>query len=726
MTATEAPARQAAEPRPGNRREWLWDGAHLAVLWTFAVAQPLFDLLKDNPEFFAARGSSGFDIISWSVLLVVLPPLLMMGIEALAGLAGRPVRKVVHAVLVYALVTLIVAQALKKAVDASDALLIVLSLAVAGGLTALYLRTDVVRSFMSVLSPAPIVFLCLFLFTQPISKLAFPDEASARTIGGVTRTPIVVVLFDELPSLSLWDDKGHVDAKRFPGFAELASRSTWFRNAYTIYDSTERAQPAIFDGNYPSKDKLPTSSDHPNSIFSLFGKTHRMHVSEEATSVCSPKLCEDTRQQEPWTDRMRSMTDDLGLVWLHVVLPPKMENNLASVSENWGNFGGSDEGDGGDGGGSSGSASSGPGISAGQVRGNLNANRSKRFKAWIAGIRTGGKPELDFKHALLPHVPWQYLPSGARNRRTPNDAIPGLSNQSYPDQGQRDQLYMRHLLQLGFADLLLQELWAKLKQEGIYDKALIVVAADHGVALNLPRRDRRRLRRDTVGEIASIPFFIHAPGQKKGRIDPAYAESVDILPTIFDVLNLDPKVHMDGSSAFGQKVQDRHELRMFERNTFKPLRVSEAEFQRQRHATVERKLRLFGTGADGPDRIYRIGPHQELLGESVSELSPAPQGAVKMDLMDKGDYANVEDLRTYVPNHVVAKVDGGSDGATRDVAVAVNGKIEAVSKTFYLATDSGQEILSAMVPPDAFHQGRNKVEIFEVGSGDQLTRLGGT
>jgi hypothetical protein len=183
---------------------------------------------------------------------------------------------------------------------------------------------------------------------------------------------------------------------------------------------------------------------------------------------------------------------------------------------------------------------------------------------------------------------------------------------------------------------------------------------------------------------------------------------------------------MDGSSAFGQKVQDRHELRMFERNTFKPLRVSEAEFQRQRHATVERKLRLFGTGADGPDRIYRIGPHQELLGESVSELSPAPQGAVKMDLMDKGDYANVEDLRTYVPNHVVAKVDGGSDGATRDVAVAVNGKIEAVSKTFYLATDSGQEILSAMVPPDAFHQGRNKVEIFEVGSGDQLTRLGGT
>ena len=61
------------------------------MLWTFAVAQPLFDLLKDNPEFFAARGSSGFDIISFSVLLVVLPPLLLLGDRA-ADRAGRPAR----------------------------------------------------------------------------------------------------------------------------------------------------------------------------------------------------------------------------------------------------------------------------------------------------------------------------------------------------------------------------------------------------------------------------------------------------------------------------------------------------------------------------------------------------------------------------------------------------------------------------------------------------------
>ena len=78
-----------ARPKGMSReaaKEAAWAYLNLAVLWTFAVAQPLFDLLKDNPEFFAARGSTGFDIVSFSVLLVVLPPLLLLGIELLLGL----------------------------------------------------------------------------------------------------------------------------------------------------------------------------------------------------------------------------------------------------------------------------------------------------------------------------------------------------------------------------------------------------------------------------------------------------------------------------------------------------------------------------------------------------------------------------------------------------------------------------------------------------------------
>jgi hypothetical protein len=698
MSAPEvsAPPREA---RGSTLKEALWAYLNLAVLWTFAVAQPLFDLLKDNPEFFAARGSSGFDIISFSVLLVVLPPALLLGIELLVGLAGRPARRGTHVVLLGALVALIAAQALKKSFDASDTVLILLSLAIGAGLAALWLRTEPVRAFLNVLSPAPLVFLALFLFSSQISELAFPDEAKARTIGGVTQAPIVVVLLDELPANTLVDRQGRLDTARFPGFSELARNATWFKNAYTVYDSTERAQPAIMDGNLPERDKQPISSDHPNSVFSLFAKTHRLNVSEEATAVCSRDLCEDERLDESYGSRMGSMAEDLGLVWLHVVSPPEIEADLTSVSENWGNFGGDEE------------SAREPVTEQTEglhTRANLNSGRPARFEEWIESIKPGRRPSLNLKHTLLPHVPWQYLPSGRIYRRVANDAIPGVSNQAYQDQGQLDVLLQRHYLQTGFTDLMLQRLWNRLKREGMWDDSLIVVLADHGVAF--PHRlQRRRLNRETAAEIAPIPLFIKAPGQQNGRVDDAYVETIDILPTVFDLLNLDPKVTMDGRSAFSDEVQQRDELRFLIRNTFEVLRIPAAQFERERQAIIDRNMRLLGTGREGPERIYRIGPHQELIGQPAS----AAGEKLPVELSYAHDYENVDAESGYVPTHVVGRVQGGGD-EKRDIAVAVNGTIVAVGNTFTLAVGDEGELVSVMVPESAFQRGRNQVEVFEV------------
>jgi hypothetical protein len=679
-------------------KEAAWAYLNLAVLWTFAVAQPLFDLLKDNPEFFAARGSSGFDIVSFSVLLVVLPPALLLAIELLLGLIRPEVRRGAHVVFVGALVALIAAQALKKSIDASDVVLIALSVLVGALVATLWARAEPVRSFLNVLSPAPLVFLLLFLLSSQISELAFPSEAKARSIGGVARAPIVVVLLDELPSTTLVDANDELDTKRYPGFAELARNATWFKNAYTVYDSTERAQPAIMDGDLPAKDRQPISSDHPNSIFSLFAKSHRMNVSEEATSVCSRDLCKDTHPEESYGDRIESMTEDLGLVWLHVVSPPNIENDLTSVSENWGNFGGSGD-----------EASVSAGSAKASTRSNLNGGRAVRFQEWIDKIVPGRRPALNFKHTLMPHVPWQYLPSGKRYRKAPNDAIPGLSNQSYQDTGQLGVLLQRHFLQTGFADLELQHLWKHLKDDGLWDDSLIVVAADHGVAFP-HARERRRLTRKTAAEIAPVPLFIKAPNQEKGKVDDAWVETIDILPTIFDILNLDPRVKMDGKSAFSDEVQNRKELRILIRNTFDVLRIPADDFTRERRAIIARNQRLFGSGADGPGRLYEIGPHPELIGQPASAAGPP----LDVDLAYKRDYANVGADPTYTPVHIVGRVNG-PDRHPRDIAVAVNGTIRAVGNTFKLAVGDDGELVSVIVPESAFRKGRNEVQVLQIG-----------
>jgi hypothetical protein len=699
---------EPAQPRSDLKRA-LWDYAHLAVLSTFALAQPLFDLLKDNPEFFAARGAPGFDIASFAVLVVVLPPALLVGVELLCGLVHRRVREGFHLLFVGLLVALIALQAIKRIVDAGDAVLIALSLGIGAAGASAYVRAEPVRSFLGVLSPAPVLFLALFLFTSPVSKLAFPSEAGAKSLGGVARAPVVVVLFDELPTLSLMDQRMRVDRVRYPAFGALAADSTWYRNAYGVYDSTERAQPSIMDGNYPDKDKLPTSADHPNSIFTLFAKTHRLNASEEATSVCPRDLCRDERLEESYGDRMRSMSEDLGLVWLHVVAPPGIESDLASVSENWGNFGGDQP---------AGGSAAAPGDRP-DTRANLNRNRNHRFDAWIEAVRRSNRPSLDFKHTLLPHVPWQYLPSGKQYRRTARDPIAGLSSEAYNDQGQLDSLYQRHLLQLGFADRELGKLLGRLKDQGLYDKSLIVVAADHGLAFDLGKRDRRKITRSNLEKIASIPLFVKAPGQKDARLDDALVESVDILPTIFDVLEVDPKVRMDGRPASSAEVKRRDTVRILERNSYDEIEVSRAEWERRRRAVLDRQLRLFGTGAEGPQRIFRIGPNQDLLFRPVSELQvSAGSGA---SFLEAQEYRDVDLRSPTIPVHVVGRLSGLPPG--RDLAIAVNGRIAAVSRSFKLATKD-DVLFAAMTPESVFRQGRNRVEVFEVLPGAALRRLG--
>ena len=213
------------------------------------------------------------------------------------------------------------------------------------------------RSFLSVLSPAPLILLIVFLFVSPVSDIVTAGDAEAKDVKGGSRAPIVFLGLDEFPGTSILDSKGQIDAKRYPGLAELAKSSTWFPNAHSIYDSTSRAWPAIMDGNYPVKEKrLPTAADHPDSIFAILGKSHAMNVSEEATTVCPRDLCKDDRLDEPFADRIRSITDDLGLVYKHMVAPPAIEEDLDTVSETWGDFGG---GGGGSGAGSGAASASG-------------------------------------------------------------------------------------------------------------------------------------------------------------------------------------------------------------------------------------------------------------------------------------------------------------------------------------------------------------------------------
>jgi Sulfatase len=694
------------------------DGAHLAALSALALAQPLFDLLSDNPEFFAARGSPTLDIFVFAIGLVVIPPAVLVLVEAFAGLADRRLRRGLHLTFVALLAALLAVQALKKLLGLPSAPLIVLAALTGIGLAFAYARLQPVESFVTVLSPAPIVFVLLFLFASPVSKLTLASEAGASSAAASTRTPVVMLLLDELPITSLLERSGEIDARRYPSFAKLAAGSTWYRNATGVYDSTAEAIPAILDGRYPEEDKLPIAADHPASLFTLLGESHRMHVSEEATRVCPSRLCSDERREEPFRTRIGSMASDLGLVYAHVVAPEDLERDLPSVSETWGDFGGTDvvrervEP----------RRRAGPYTRLGGAPSGLALGREEGFDRFVEGIRPTRKPTLHFLHVLLPHVPWQYLPSGRHYRERRAEAIPGLVRGTLHDQGQVDQAYQRALLQLGFLDRKLGQMIRHLKRVGLYDKSLVVVAADHGITLRRGQSDRRRVTKENIEDVAPVPLFVKAPHQRDGRVDPAYVETVDIVPTIADVLDVEIPWDTDGRSAASREVRERRRIRMLTRE-YEPIELPAAEFERRKETALARKLALFGQG--GLAGLYRIGPHPELLGRSAAALAPAPRGRLRARIDSLGRLGAVDPDSLFVPSHITGSVSGGARGATRDLAVAVNGRIAAVTRSFYVAGDDVERI-SALVPESALRAGRNAVEVFAVGAdGRRFTALSG-
>ena len=146
---------------PGWRpRELLERAAHIAALWGFAVALPLFDLFGGHPEFFDTRGSPGGDIVAFALAVAVLAPLSLVGVEWLAGLVSRALAWGLQLGYVAMLVAAIALQLVPFDAWAPAVLLAVVAGA-AGA--ALYARTAGARTLLTVLSPAPLVFLVLAL-----------------------------------------------------------------------------------------------------------------------------------------------------------------------------------------------------------------------------------------------------------------------------------------------------------------------------------------------------------------------------------------------------------------------------------------------------------------------------------------------------------------------------------------------------------------------------------
>jgi Sulfatase len=672
---------------------------HLGALSALAVAQPLFDLIAKNPDFLAARRLIGWQVAALGLVLVVVPPLLGLALEALAGLAGRRLRAVVHLILVALLVGLLAIQALKDIVPSARSGVLIAAAAIVGlGAAAGYARVSGLRSFVTVLSPAPVVFLAIFLFFSPVNDLTFAS-GSAQTANVSSRVPVVMVVFDEVSTITFEDARERIDRVLYPNLAALAHDGTWFRYATAPTDITGTATPTILTGKVAERHHPPILASYPRNLFTLLGRGYRMKVSQEATDLCPHDLCQDA-SGESAAARDRALASDLGLVYLHVIAPKGIERELPSVSDTVAGFG-ADTG--------TTEAEGSPGHTGHrEVLHELSGGRPARFENFVRSIDRTARPTLYYKHSLLPHVPFQYFPDGHRYRTQPHEAIPGLVDApSWSNDYLDQQAYQRHLLQAGFADRLLGTLLHRLHEKHLYDRALIVVTADNGESF-LHHASRHLATPETVEDIADTPLFIKRPFQHAGRVSDRHVRTEDILPTIADVLGIRMPWHVDGKSVFDRSAHIPSSVLVYERSGRK-LTLSLPEFKRRIRASLERKIRLFGSHGRAPG-LFGIGPHPELIGRAISAL---PRSPARAEINEPDAYSSVHLHSDFLPAQLTGTIHDASGTRVRDLAAALNGRIVAVGKSFTLA-GSHVENFSILLPESAFREGHNRVELLSV------------
>jgi len=699
-----SPARECA-----SRSELAADLFHLAGLTGLAVAQPLLDLLGRHPTYFVAHRTTPAELLLLLGAICLGIPFLAALIEIPASWIWPAGRGAFHRLLIGLLAAMAVTAWVKR-LPGFDFWGIILAAAAAGLALAWTYRRPMVRTFLTFSACLAVVFPVSFLSREAVRKIWQPATADAtvQTSAHSTGTRVVLVIFDELPLASLLDEQSNVQAERFPSFAEFANGSHWFVNASSVHQRTSHAVPAILTGCYPACDKLPLAADHPHNLFTWLASDYELHVSEPLTRLYQP---EDGTSEPDFWQRFERLVVDTSLVALHTLLPERLTVGLPSVDQNWADFW---------------PAQHRTGASwreVAQLRSDTSDDRPQQFLRFLQAIKPSDRPQLNFIHILLPHVPWCYLPNGACYTvgNASGEAI-GLLNL---DDWSVVQAYQRHMAQLRYTDHLLGQMLAQLRAANLWEDSLVIVTADHGASF-WPGASRRDADATPHPEdILSVPMWIKLPGQTRGKRHARNVETIDILPTIAQVIGRPLLGKIDGVCVFDQAATPRLQKTIF--NDHCVARQFPADFL-DITASLARKQAIFGDDSS-PFWLYRVGAFPEQIGRDVSALVVATDETTRVELDQPALYGHVEPRGPFVPSLISGQVfQVGNALESHPLAVTVNDVLWAVTQVGRHAGIEGS--FTALVPPAAFLEGQNRIGVYRIRSGNntalELVALGGS
>lgn len=634
-----------------------------AGLWALVIAWPVYQTIASGPEALTGLGVRRLDLAVVIAVVSLIPPTALTLAEALLAkfFPGQTARRF-HAVILGSFFGLFVWQHLTSS-GTSTPLRQLIPILIWAGAAYLYLRSKFVESFVDILGLATPVVIVAFCLRYPISYEVLPHDSPTKAVKISSDTPVVVIVFDELPLASLENRTGQIDSGLFPAFGKLASSSTWYPDMTTAADSTTVAVPAILTGENPpdrpwARSLPPGLPSYPDNLCSgAANGGYKVFAFEPLTDLCDRTWGLGTRVSNLIQSGITN-GDDL--------FPTSLEMKGAA------------------------------GLTKPFAKPWIFTDRDDAVDYFIENM-PGTKRSVSVLHSVLSHVFWEYMPDGTTYTPEPFDSF----EQTMPsDPDQVTHLMQQHLLQLAFTDRQLGRVIERMKEQGIWDKALFVVTADHGGSF-IPGVSRRVLTGQNLGWVLPVPLFIKYPGQKTGTVVHGPADSRDITPTVFDVLGGDKQIDGKGRSLFTRKrLTPRKWLDVQGQNG--PMKPLWSKVKSQFRIARNQRNATFGNG-----QFYALGGHQGLIGKTPAQVEGLTPLAATIS--DPDTYANVDPASGTLPSYLRAVLHLDDKKDPGDLAVALNGRIVATARAW---VDNDLWATAVNLPDRGFRAGPNRIKLY--------------
>lgn len=682
----------------------------IAALNSFSVAQPILDRLGANPEFLRLEGYSGIAVISSLLIyLLAVPIFIVSAIAILRLLKMVKSAQSVFALAATFLLAITINLALRwlqwrfnlREIGVPDFALAAFSLPLAGGGAWLYRRFEWPRQLLNFAAIGIVLFPISF-FLKPAMQAEVLGMTPARLVGAQAENPvpIVVVAFDGLCGMSLLNEQYEIDAIRYPAFARLAKQSNFYRNATSVHFRTTQAMPAILTGQFPDAVKAsPIASNHPQNLFQLLHDSGQfeMTVFEPLTRLC-PQELRVLEKDQSFTEQVTELTSVLAKVYLATTLPADLDILQLHIPRIWFGFV--------------------PNVfdeeipSKGLISYGWDVEHEIQIRHFTNTLVKSDKPGFHFLHLVVPHDPWSHLPSGREyihdsQVSEPTTGTCGFLGELWePDQLMVHYGWQRYLLQLQYADRCLGRILDRLEAIDEFDQSLVVVVADHGMAF-VPGQERRIPTDSTVADLLSVPLLIKLPKQTVGYKSDLNVETIDVLPTIADIIKLPLTDPVDGESVVAPNHHERPRKTMHLSGD--QTIVVDPEFL-QRFEYVDRMVAVFGTGGQD-DRLWDLNTIPELVGKDIAICALGPDSTWKYQLQRGGEKYDPA-KPNFVPLYFRGSLEGLKIESPVHIAIAVNGQIAATTRTS--SNPKSQRQWTVLLREELFKASTDEVKLYEI------------